>query len=203
MTPKKNRLKPTDYLNDEQQRTLLRYVKEQADLARARGSFRAIQNELIIRLVLGSGLRASELCGLNLEDLPVIHNQNEIYIKDGKGGKSRSVMIPQSIADLIAKYCKIAHKDLDPDKPLLLNEKAARMSYPSLYAKIKGIGARAGIKLHPHMLRHSYACNLYEIERDLYLVSDQLGHSSTDTTHIYAKTKDPHKRRQIEALSDE
>ena len=68
-------LAPDKYLSDIQLKKLRQYVKDMADLARQRGSERAIIDELVIELLVNTGLRASELCDLNLEDLPVSHGK--------------------------------------------------------------------------------------------------------------------------------
>jgi len=78
-------LAPDKYLSDIQLKKLRQYVKDMADLARQRGSQRAITDELIIELLANTGLRASELVALNIEDLPVSHGKPSVWIRNGKG----------------------------------------------------------------------------------------------------------------------
>ena len=73
----------------------------------------------------------------------------------------------------------------------------------SFYSKIGCIGEKTEIKLHPHILRHTYATKLYSIEKDLRFVQDQLGHTSPETTSIYARTSQDDRKRQVEAMENE
>lgn len=175
-----------------------------ADLARQRGSTRAIVDELIITLLVNSGLRANELCSLNIEDLPVSHGKEAIWIRNGKGNIARAVEISPKIAKRLERFVKLYRKGAKPKEPLLMSERGKRFIYMSLYSKIKKIGEKAGIgKLHPHMLRHTYLVRLYNVEHDLRFVQDQAGHASPTTTAIYAKTNSAARKRQVQALDDE
>jgi site-specific recombinase XerC len=194
-------LLPDKYLSEAQLRRLRQYVKDMADLARQRGSTRAIIDELVIELLVNTGLRASELCGLNIGDLPMSHGKETIWVRDGKGSVARTVDIPETVKKRLERFVKLYRKDARPDEPLLVSSKGKRMIYRSIYEKIKKLGRQSGIgKLHPHMLRHTYGTRLYNVEQDLRFVQDQLGHASPTTTAIYAKTNAEARRRQLEAL---
>lgn len=194
-------LLPDKYLSETQLRRLRQYVKDMADLARQRGSKRAIVDELVIELLVNTGLRASELCSLNIGDLPMSHGKKTIWIRDGKGNVERTVDVPESMNRRLDRFVKLYRKDAGPGDPLLVSSKGTRMIYRSIYEKIKKLGRQSGIgKLHPHMLRHTYGTRLYNVEQDLRFVQDQLGHASPTTTAIYAKTNAEARRRQLEAL---
>lgn len=107
-------LPPHKYLDQLQVRQLLNYVRRQASLARKRGSRRAVINEMIVELLLFSGLRARELCSLSIRDTSVSHRKNLIYVRDGKGNVSRSVEIPKA---LTVKLEKFIHKYRPGGKP--------------------------------------------------------------------------------------
>ena len=196
-------LAPDKYLSEEQLRRLRQYVKDMADLARQRGSERAIIDELIVELFSNTGLRASELCDLNISDLPVSHGKDSIWIRDGKGNVTRTVDIPENLVKRLERFVKLYRKDSNPDEPLLASANGKRMIYRSIYEKMKKLGKNAGIgKLHPHMLRHTYLTRLYNVEHDLRFVQDQAGHASPTTTAIYAKTNNKARKRQVEALDE-
>ena len=200
-TIRRGGLAPDKYLSDTQLKKLRQYVKDRADLARQRGSTLAVVDELIVELLANTGLRASELCNLNLQDLPVIHDKNSIWIRDGKGQVTRTVDIPESLQKRIERFARLYRKDAKPDEPLLVSTKGIRMIYRSIYEKMKKLGKQSGIgKLHPHMLRHTYLTRLYNVEHDLRFVQDQAGHASPTTTAIYAKTNSKARKRQVEAL---
>ncbi len=194
-------LAPDKYLAEEQYKKLRRYVREQADLARQRGSQRAVTNELIIEVLIDSGLRAMELANLSVRDLPTAHGKDCIWVRDGKGHVSRSVDIPDRLKQHLARYVRLYRQHSPPEYPLLTSQASGRLCYQTIYDRIRRIGQKAGIgHLHPHMLRHTYLTRLYNIEHDLRFVQDQAGHASPTTTAIYAKTNNDSRKRQVEAL---
>ena len=203
-TTRRGGLPPDKYLSDVQLKRLRQYAKDMADLARQRGSARAIMDELIVELLANTGLRASELCDLNIEDLPVSHGKSSVWIRDGKGKVTRTVDIPESLVKRLDRFVKLYRKGAKSKGPLLVSTKGGRMIYRSIYEKMKKLGKKSGIgKLHPHMLRHTYLTRLYNVEHDLRFVQDQAGHASPTTTAIYAKTNSKARKRQVEALDDE
>ena len=197
-------LTPDKYLSDRQLKKLRQYIKDSADLARQRGSHRNVVNEIVVELLVNSGLRATELCNLNIGDLPGSHGKDGIWIRNGKGNVTRVVDISDSLKKRIARYVKNYHKNAKPDTPLFVNERKNRLNYFGLYTRVKRIGERSGLgHLYPHMLRHTYLTRLYNVEHDLRFVQDQAGHASPVTTAIYAKTDTKSRKRQVEALDGE
>jgi integrase/recombinase XerC len=197
-------LTPDKYLSKDQLKKLRRHVKDKADLARSRGSNRNVVNELIVELLVNTGLRAAELCNLNIGDLPCSHNKDSVWVRNGKGNVTRTVDISESLKARIARYVKLYRKGAKSNSPLLCSERKGRMSYMGLYYRVKLIGEKSGIgKLHPHILRHTYLTRLYNTEKDLRFVQDQAGHASPTTTAIYAKTDSESRKRQVEKLDDD
>ena len=194
-------LSPEKYLTKEQQQKLLSYIKAQADLSRARGSKQGVIDELICLLLVQAGLRAGELCNLRLRNLPPYHSKDCIRVEVGKGGVARTIDIPKKLSQAIKLFCSLHHKKAKPEDYLFVSCKGKQLCYMTVYQKIRRIGQQSGVgKLHPHMLRHTYATKLYGVERDLLFVSDQLGHSNVSTTQIYAKTDSEARRQQIEKM---
>jgi integrase len=203
-TTRRGGLPPDKYLSDAQLKRLRQYVKDTADLARQRGSIRAIIDELIVELLTNTGLRASELCDLNIGDLPMTHGKDSIWIRDGKGKVTRTVDIPDNLRKRLERFVRLYRKGAKPKDPLLVSTKGKLLIYRSVYEKIKKLGKKSGIgKLHPHMLRHTYLTRLYNVEHDLRFVQDQAGHASPTTTTIYAKTNNKARKRQVEALDND
>jgi integrase len=201
---KRGGLAPDKYLSEPQLRKLRQYVRDKADLARMRAGSRGVFDELIVELLVNTGLRASELCNLNIGDLPIKHGKDCIWIRDSKGKVSRVVDISEKLKKRLERFVKLYRKRAKANSPLLVSERGKRIIYRSIYAKIKHIGEQAGIgKLHPHMLRHTYLTRLYNVEKDLRFVQDQAGHASPTTTAIYAKTNNTARKRQVEALDEE
>lgn len=176
------------YLTAEQEKRLLDHLRDKADAARQRGSTRQVLNEFLVTLLLRSGLRIAEACNLNIRDLPIAHGKDAIYVRNGKGGLARTVLIGRKLRDRIRRFVAIFRNVAGPKEPLLLAETGNRLIYMSAYQKLKGIGAAMGFRLTPHMLRHNYAMRLYAQSHDLLFLQRQLGHSDPATTAIYART---------------
>jgi len=189
------------YLTDAQLQALLQYVKNKADDARRKGTTRAIIDELIILLLVNTGLHASELCNLRIADLPMEHGENAIWVRDDKGDVIRSVEITSKMAGCLERFVRLYRKAAKPDQPLMINERDKRLSYMSLYSKVKKIGEKAKIgKLHPHVLRCTYLVRLCYNQQDLRFVQEQAGHVSRKTTALYAKMAID-REQQVEAKS--
>ena len=85
-------LSPDKYLNDDQLKKVRVYTKDRADLARMRGGSRAVIDELLIELLVNTGLRASELCDLNIADLPISHGKRQLGLGARGGVAARKVL---------------------------------------------------------------------------------------------------------------
>jgi len=176
------------YLTDAQLHTLLQYVTSKADDARRKGNTRAIVDELVILLLVNTGLHASEVCNLSISDLPMEHCENAIWVRDAKGDVVRSVEIDSKMAEYLDRFVRLYRKAANHNEPLIINERGWRISYMSLYSKIRIIGEKAKVgKLHPHMLRCTYLVRLCNNKNDLRFVQEQAGHANRKTTALYAK----------------
>jgi len=177
-----------DCLSADQLEILLRYVKDEADEARRTGATRAVVNELIVALLVHGGLRASEMCNLNIGDLPASHGENTIWIRDATGKVTRAVDIDLETTKSLDTFVKLYRPKARLDAPLFVSERGGRLPYMSLYSKIKIIGQKAGVgRLHPQMLRHTYLVVLYDVTQDLRSVQLQAGHAHSATTARYAR----------------
>ena len=153
------------------------------------------RDRLILILLYDSAVRVSELLSMNVSsvnlevDIPYLR----IY---GKGDKERIVAITDKTADHLKNYLKVYHEVIDPDAPLIytvIKGHKDRMSVGNVERIIKKYAAQIRSKYpnfpercYPHMFRRTRATNLYQDGTELELVSRILGHSSTETTRIYA-----------------
>jgi len=156
-------------------------------------------NRAMFELLYSSGLRVSELVGLDLRYAHAsgpggytsggwIDLDTRDVIVTGKGGKVRSV--PVGRGAMLALQAWIAARAavvrLEPH-PLFLNQRGSRISVRSVQLRIKAHAQALGIPadVHPHMLRHSFASHLLQSSGDLRAVQEMLGHESIAATQIY------------------
>ncbi len=140
-----------------------------------------LRDAAILELFYSSGLRLSELSGLNVPD---IDPYNESVRVLGKGRKERIVPVGAPALQAIQKYRQTAGANAGP---LFLNKLRKRLSARSVWLTLKRYLEPAGIpaNMSPHKLRHSFATHLLDAGADLRSVQSLLGHASLSTTQIY------------------
>jgi site-specific recombinase XerD len=154
------------------------------------------RDKAILELFFSTGLRVSELCGLN-RDLDL--SRDEFSVR-GKGEKVRVVFLSPPAKEAIKKY-EAKRADLDDAlfTQLGKNHKKAkdlRLTPRSIERIVKKYATKAGItrKVTPHVIRHSFATDLLENGADLRSVQALLGHSNISTTQVYTHVTDKHLR---------
>lgn len=157
-----------------------------------------LRDRAIIELLFSSGLRVSELVGLNIDHINL--KRREFMVR-GKGQKDRPIFISPEAADWIQKYLE---KRQDNSKPLFIRYAGSkkvdtsgnfsRLTARSIQRMVARHALAAGITKHvsPHTLRHSFATDLLMNGADLRSVQAMLGHSNIATTQIYTHVTDPH-----------
>lgn len=154
-----------------------------------------IRDKTILILLYDSAIRVSELRELKINSLKL--NESIPYIRvRGKGDKERIVSITDKTVEHLKRYIKIYHLEKGNDYPLFYTVIKGHISAMSTgnverilnkYAEmIRDEHPNLPQKLYPHMLRRTRACGLYQNGVELELVSRILGHTSTQTTRIYA-----------------
>jgi len=140
----------------------------------------------------GSGLRLSELHGLDLSDLDLQRQQTKVL---GKGNKERLVPVTGSARRAIGRYLprrlELQAASVAPDREaLLLNPAGKRLSRRSIQTVVRHFldDAAPGVGLSAHSLRHSFATHLLDAGADLMAVKELLGHVSLSTTQVYTHT---------------
>lgn len=135
----------------------------------------------IMELLYGSGLRASELVGLQRSS---ITGDKPYLIIKGKGEKERLIPISQQARSAVRKWAEF----VDPQEKWLFPSRTGHISRVRLFQMIKEHAAKAGVnpvKISPHVLRHAFASHLLEGGADLRALQTLLGHSDISTTQIY------------------
>jgi integrase/recombinase XerC len=139
------------------------------------------RDQVIIELLYGSGLRVSELVGLNRENLDLESGLIRVL---GKGSKERVVPVTNYAIRAIEVYLGLR---TDNNQALVLNYQGKRLSDRSVRRILDKLVARISLEqhVHPHMLRHSFATHLLDGGADLRSVQELLGHQKLSSTQIY------------------
>jgi integrase/recombinase XerD len=143
------------------------------------------RNRLIIKIIIYTGIRVSEILNLRIKD---IFKEDNVYMLQirGKGNKPRVVMIKNTIIEKELQNwldMRVCNSDL-----LVCNQKGERLTQAYISRIVENILISAGIRKEKngaHMLRHSFATLLYQKHHDLILVQEALGHADINTSRIY------------------
>ena len=146
-----------------------------------------IRDRAILEIMYATGMRASEVVNLKLNDI----NMEVGFLRCiGKGNKERIIPFGKKAIVAVGRYIKTTRsefKNVESQPNLFLNRFGHRISRQSLWKIVKRYAKEARIKkaVKPHILRHSFATHLLEHGADLRSVQEMLGHSDISTTQIY------------------
>ena len=145
--------------------------------------FLACRDQAILELFYSSGLRLSELTGLNCEQLDIADGLVQVL---GKGSKTRVLPVGSKAREALSEWLKLRLLANPQDDAVFVSQQGRRLGPRAIQLRVKAAGERElGQNLHPHMLRHSFASHLLESSQDLRAVQELLGHSDISTTQIY------------------
>jgi site-specific recombinase XerD len=161
-------------------------------LERGTGPLQA-RNRALVKLLIQTGIRVSELCDIKLNDINF--TENRILI-NGKGSKQRFVYFSDQIHDELNRWM-VFHPGGKWLFCTLIERKAGqvkgnRMDRNTVYHLVRRLGKKAGLSkpLHPHMFRHTCGTQHLRNGTDITVIQRILGHSRIETTTIYAKVAD-------------
>jgi integrase/recombinase XerD len=157
---------------------------------------RATRDQALVELLYGAGLRVSEAVGLVKASVDLDARVVRVV---GKGGKERLVPLGRPAAEALRRYMALGRPHLDrrhrPD--LFLNARGGALTRAGVFLILRRLADRAGLdpgRVHPHLLRHSFATHLLEGGADLRSVQEMLGHADVATTERYTHVSDRHRR---------
>jgi integrase/recombinase XerD len=193
------------YYTDQQIKLFRRTIRDQAALDLERGQVTAVREWMAVDLITSSGLRVSEAANIRCGDLKAGYGESALFVRDGKGAKSRTVQIPDALKRHLKQFVvwKASRGEpIGPDDHLLLGQRGpwTAQAIQQLVKKyLKNLGLYENEK-SVHALRHSYAVEFYKQQKDLRALQKQLGHSSIETTQIYADVTAEDIQKQIRGL---
>ncbi|MBN1369884.1 MAG: tyrosine recombinase XerC [Dehalococcoidaceae bacterium] len=178
-SPKLDRRLP-DCLNLEEVERLLNIPRQDTP--------QGLRDKAILEAIYASGMRISELAGLNTDQVNLETGEIKVL---GKGSKERIVLIGKTAITAVKHYLREARPRLmclkGDRQALFINRFGKRLSQRMIQKILTGYGHRAGIGKHiyPHLLRHTFATHMLDGGADLRVVQELLGHNSLGTTQIY------------------
>jgi integrase/recombinase XerD len=157
---------------------------------------RALRDRALVELLYGAGLRVSEAVGLVRSSVDL---EQRLVRCIGKGDKERIVPIGRQAADSLRRYLAHGRPHLDArHRPeLFLNARGGPLTRGGAFLIIRRLAEKAGLepgRVHPHLLRHSFATHLLEGGADLRSVQEMLGHADLATTELYTHVTDRRRR---------
>ena len=176
---------------------------------------RDLRDKALVELLYGAGLRVSEAVGL---DRTGVDLDSRLVRTIGKGGKERIVPVGRAAVEALRRYMARGRPFLDTrHRPeLFLNARGGALTRAGAFLILRRLAAQAGLepgRVHPHLLRHSFATHLLEGGADLRSVQEMLGHADLSTTELYTHVSDrrrrelyfrahPHAERRIDPEGD-
>jgi integrase/recombinase XerC len=142
-----------------------------------------LRDDAVVEILYGSGLRVSELCGLDVSDVDLRGGWAKVW---GKGGKQRRVPLSEPAVEALRRWLVEGRPAMEPCSPgepaLFYNARGVRLG-PRDVRRI--LDRRSLSAVHPHALRHSFATHMLDGGADLRVVQELLGHASLRTTQVY------------------
>jgi integrase/recombinase XerD len=157
---------------------------------------RALRDQALVELLYGAGLRVSEAVGLDKAGVDV---ENRLVRALGKGSKERIVPLGRPAVDALNRYLARGRPHLDRRhrSELFLNAQGGPLTRAGAFLILRKLAEKAGLepeRVHPHLLRHSFATHLLEGGADLRSVQEMLGHADLATTELYTHVSDRRRR---------
>jgi integrase/recombinase XerC len=175
------------------------------DQSQGEGAF-AVRDIAMAELLYSSGLRISELIGLDLQASQhalgwVDVAAAEVHVT-GKGNKRRSVPVGGRALTALQHWCEArAGLAQDQETALFVGARGLRIAATSVRVALKhlALAGGSGVHVHPHMLRHSFASHVLQSSQDLRAVQEMMGHASIAATQIYTKLDFQHLAKVYDA----
>ena len=157
---------------------------------------RSLRDRALVELLYGTGLRVSEATGLHRRSVDL---EDRVVRALGKGSKERLVPLGRPAVDALRRYIAIGRPHLDRrNRPeLFLNARGGPLTRAGAFLILRRLAEKAGLepgRVHPHLLRHSFATHLLEGGADLRSVQEMLGHADLSTTELYTHVSDRRRR---------
>ena len=161
------------------------------------------RNHLILKIMLDTGLRASEATNLKWNHIDLM--SGKLMVREGKGAKDRTLWLSEDDLELLQKWKKRQADEIDKKCSYIfttLNGDPIQNRY--LRKMVKRYSKKADIdkNVSPHTLRHTFATDLYRENKNIFLVQKALGHSDISTTMVYSHIVDEELENGFKSLNE-
>lgn len=145
----------------------------------------ALRDKAMMEMIYSSGLRLAELISLDLESI----DRSDATVRiTGKGNKTRVVPVGRAALEALGQWLRVRGQFAAPEqRALFVSRDGERLSPRSVQQRLRQWALKQGLdsRVHPHMLRHSFASHILESSGDLRAVQELLGHADISTTQVY------------------
>jgi site-specific recombinase XerD len=157
----------------------------------------AVRDRALLEVMYGAGVRVSEAAALDIEQCDIGHMS---LLVRGKGSKERVVVIGEPAREALERYLLTGRRSARSTGPLFLNRAGGRLSHRAIQLIVRKYALKAGIdaRVHPHLLRHTFATHLLDGGAELRVVQELMGHASANTTQIYLHVTEERQRSEME-----
>ncbi len=181
-------------LSEEDQRDLLRAAEASKPRDRA-----------IVVVLLYTGLRLGELAALDLADTRLSARKGLVVVRTGKGDSYREVPLNGPVRAALESWLEVRRRreaggQAAAERALFTAARGGRLSPRAIDRVVRGMGARAGIALSAHVLRHTWVTNLVRGGHDVVLVAELAGHRRLETTRRYSLPSHADRQAAMESL---
>ncbi len=146
-------------------------------------SFTDLRDFAILELIYSSGLRLTELVNIDIDHLDL---RGQSLRVTGKGNKVRELPIGSCAVKALRQWLSVRAAAAEHDeKALFISRRGNRISARNVQQRLALLGRQHNLRLHPHMMRHSFASHMLESSGDLRAVQEMLGHADISTTQVY------------------
>ncbi|SFD39856.1 integrase/recombinase XerD [Bacillus sp. OV194] len=142
----------------------------------------SLRDRALILFLFSSGCRRQEVSNLNIQDIDIERRTAQVK---GKGKKIRYVHFSEECSLILKDYLQT--RSFDETDAVFMNLKGRRLLPKGIYEMITRFGKKIGIKLHPHIFRHTFATNMLARGAEIEFIADEMGHANLNTTRIYAR----------------
>jgi len=157
----------------------------------------ARRDEALLNLLLYTGVRVGEAAALRLKDVEINDRSGKVVVRSGKGRKYREIPLHKEARKALSAYLEVREGEGDS---LFLGQRGS-LEERGMQMRLAALGEATGVKVTPHVLRHTFATRLLrEADADLVTVAALLGHSNVGTTAIYTQPGEADLVEAVEGL---